>query len=271
MTANSQPKKVDRSWVPMVTTGLLCALFVAGCMPIWSGRDLQDEVADLEERQMELEAEADERERTLASMIDEVRNEIDTLEGVLEEAREVLARNSADLGAEVSQTREDINRVRGSLEELEFLHRRLEQSFETFRGDMDQRFEGVEPEELLEKAQKFLDEEEYGLARRALRQFLDDYEEHDLEPEARLTLAEVYFQTGQLENAGTEFDRVRLDATSTARQARATRRIAEVFMEMGDCDNAELFFESVVSDFPTSLEVADARRYLEEIERGQCP
>ena len=249
-------------WVLIVTTG---------CMPLWTGRDLQDEVAQLEARQVELEQEAHEREVTLAMMIDEARHEIEELERVMEEARSLLARDSADLGAELRAIREDIARVRGNLEELQFLHRRQERAFETFRKDMDQRFVGVEPEELLEKAQTFLEDQEYGLARRALTQFLDDYEDHPLASEARLDLGEVHFQTGQWESAGSEFDRVRMDSTSQARQARATRRIAEVFWRLGDCDSAELFFESVIDDFPRSEEVGPARDGLRAVKGGQCP
>ncbi len=250
---------------------VLVSIFVTGCMPIWSGRDLQDEVADLEARQIELEEEARDREVTLAKMIDEARAEIDELEDVMEEARKILARDSADIGAEVSQTREDINRVRGSLEELEFLHRRLDQSFQLFRDDMDTRFDGIEPDELLERAEGFMEDGEVGLARRALEHFLSEYEEHELATEARLDLAEVYFQTENWESAGGEFDKVRLDSSSTARQARATRRIGEVFMQMGNCDNAKIFFESVIADFPNSEEVADARVLLGKVERGECP
>lgn len=250
---------------------LVASLLLTGCMPLWSGRSLQDDVAEMEARQTELEAEAQTREETLAAMIKEARAEIDELEKVMEEAREILARDSANLGAEVSGIRQDINRTRGSLEEMEFLYGRLNESFEVFKEDMDRRFEGIDPEELLEKAQQFQEDEEYGLARRALNQFLADYDDHRLASEARLELGEVYFEIGHWESAGATFREVESDTSSAARRARATRRIGEVFMHLGDCDSAQLFFETVVSDFPRSAEVSDAREFLALIENGECP
>ncbi len=260
----------------MRTTGVLIiamviSLVLSGCMPYWSGRDLEDQVLEMEERQERLDAEAKEREQELASMIEEAKAEIDALEEVLEEARTVLARNSADLGADVQQNRQEVSQLQGRIEEGEFHHRRLEQRFETFRDDMDTRFKNMEAEDLLEKAEEFEESGEYGLARRALEQFLKDHDDHSLAGEARLILGEIYFATEQWESAVPVFREVREDERSTARQARATRRLGEVFWEMGDCETAELFFETVVDLYGTSEEAQDAQTYLQDIADGQCP
>ncbi len=246
---------------------LVFSMGLTGCYPFWSGRSLKQDVEEMEARQTQFEADVKEREASLAAKIEA---EVEELEEVLEEARKVLARNSADLGAEVADVRHEMNRVRGSQEELNFLYGRLRETFDIFEEDMDRRFEGIEPEELLEKAQAFQEDEEYGLARRALKQFLQDYENHRLASEARLELGEVYFQIGHWESAGATFREVESDTSSTARRARATRRIGEVFWELGNCDSAKLFFETVLSDYPRSAEVSDSREYLRALERGEC-
>lgn len=247
------------------------AMAISGCMPWWTGRDMQEDLAQMEARQAELEKEAEKREQELAEMISEAKAEIKELEEVLEEARRILARDSADLGDDVRQTRREITQVLGTLQELEFRHRRLEQSFDLFRDDVDRRFADVEPDELLEKAQKFQEEGEYHLARRALERFLSDHEGHQLEAEARLELGDVYFELEQWESAGSQLTRVSEDSTSRARQAYATYRVAEVFVQMDECDTARLFFEAVVDDFPAAEEVTDAQEWIRRIDRGECP
>ncbi len=260
-----------QSWSSAIALVMSLLLFATGCMPLWTGRDMQEDLSAMEARQAELETEAEEREKQLAEMISEAKAEIKELEDVLEDARRILARDSADLGDDVRQTRREITQLLGTLEELEFRHRRLQQSFETFRDDMDRRFEDVEPDELLEKAQKFQEDGEYDLARRALERFLTDHEGHDLESEARLELGDVYFGLEKWENAGAQFTRVSDDSSSQARQAYATLRVAEVFVEMGECDTARLFFEAVAEDFPAAEEVSDAQEWVRRINQGDCP
>lgn len=258
-------------WRNSVVIVLAATVCLSGCMPIWQGRELEEELAEMEARQVELETEAQEREEELAEMIEEATAEIDELEEVLEEARKILARDSAELGEDVRRSRQELSQVRGQLEELEFHQRRNQQAFETFRDDMDTRFEDVEPEELLEMVDKFQEDGELDFARRALEQFLSDYDDHELAPEARLELGEIYFETEKWESAVEVFQTLRDDQSSEARQARATRRIGEIFREMGNCDNAELFLESVIADYPNSDEISEVREMLNDIEGGNCP
>ena len=246
-------------------------VFMTGCVPFWKGSQMQEDLEALEERQAVLEEEVDKREQQLSEMIAEAKAEIEELEQVLEEARRILARDSADLGDDVRQTRREITQLLGTIEELEFRHRRLTQSFETFREDMDRRFEGVEADELLEKAQSFQEEGEYDLARRALERFLAEYDDHQLASEARLDLGDVYYTLRMWENAGAQFTQVSEDSSSRARQAYATFRVGEVFVRLDECDTAQLFFEAVVDDFSGAEEVSDARQWLRRIEAGDCP
>lgn len=250
---------------------VVAAVFISGCMPIWQARELEEDLAQMETRQGELEREAREREQELAEMIEEAQAEIDELEEVLEEARELLRRDSAELGADVNEARREVGRLRGEIEALEFQYDRLEQNFQTFRTDFDRLFEGVEPEELLEKAIEFREDHEHDLARRALQRFVEDYPDHELAPEARLELGDVYFDLEMWANAGRMYGQVQNDTTSEARRARATRRVGEVFMMRGECGEAELFLEAVVEDYPGSQEVQKAQERLDQLQRGDCP
>ncbi len=257
-----------------IVTLLVVLVWTTGCMPIWQGNELQEDLEAMEARQAELETEAEERERELAEMIEDAQREIDNLESVLDEARQLLRRDSAELEADVRESRDDVRQLRGKIEELEFQHRRLEQTLEAFRRDMDRQFVEVEPDELLEKSEEFRDNGEYDLARWALEQFLEDHDDHELASEARLELGEIYVTIGMWEHAIDTLDPVRDDPASTARQARATYLIGEALFHTGgsgDCGRAEIAFEIVAEDFPHSDDVDAARQRLEEIEQGECP
>lgn len=257
---------------------LVSSLFLSGCLPIWQGRALEDEVAMLRARQADLEAEASQREESLAEMIRGARDDIEELEAVLVEAREILSRDSANLGAEVQRNREELSQVYGELEELEFRFRRFQQTFELFRVDVDMRFDSGEaehwpedPEDLLEFGQALREDGEYTRARRAFHRFLSHHENHHLTAVARLELAEAYFAEEQWVSAIGEFQTLFRQSQAESHQSRSAMRIGESFVALGECERAKIFFETVVEDFPHSREVSEARRQLRSIERDECP
>ncbi len=267
---NEPIARMWRRWLQGIGL-LVLGVGLSGCMTLSDGRQLEEQVAMLEHRQEQLEADAEVREETMAQMITELGEEIEELEEVMEEARRILARDSADLEAELAATRRHIDQLRGQVEEIEFRHRRFAESFDTFRRDMDRRFEGIEAAELLERAEQYREEGDLDMARRALEHFLSEYDDHDLVWEARLELGEVYFDAGQWHNATAQYRELLDDPASEARQARAARRLGEIFVAEERCDQAQIFFEIVVEDYPGSDDASDARRMLRDIEGGRCP
>ena len=262
----------QRVWI--VAALLIVSTVVSGCLPIWQGREMEEELAELRTRQAELEAEATEREQTLAEMIAGARSDIEELEEVLVDAREILSRDSANLGADVQRNREEMGQVRGELEELAFRFRRFEEAFDYFREDVDIRFSEEwpsDPEELLELGQGFLEDEDYRQARRAFERFLSRHESHRLANVARLELAELFFAQREWHRAVGEFQQLLRGGSTDAQQARAALRIGEAFMALGECEEASIFLETVVEDYPRSEDVTDARSRLADIQANRCP
>ncbi len=254
---------------------LLAATTLSGCLPIWTAREMEEEIAELQAQQIRLEAELAEREETLTEMIALARGEIEELEQVLVEAREFLSQNSANLGADVHAQQEDLSRLRGEKEELEFRFRRFQEAFEYFREDVDLRFAEewpADPSDLLELAQGFVEDEDYRQARRALERYLARHSDHRQVNTARLTLGEVYYVQEQWVSAIQAFREIlRPGARAVdSHQARASLRIGQSLIQLGDCDDGEIFLETVVEDFPRSREVSEAQQWLRELS-GRCP
>lgn len=254
------------------------ALVMSGCLPIWQGKTMQEDIEGLRAEQQAIVAKSANEREELTAMVASARGDVAELRDVLSEARELLQRNSADLGVEVSATREDLDRLRGTVEELEFRFMRMEQSLDLFRRDVDLRFESGEAMRFPEDADELrqfgdarLAEEDYLQARRAYERFLDRHADHARVNEVRFQLGEAFLAEKQWVSAIGQYQKVLEGSAPTSRQAMANLRIAQAFMQMGQCPNAAVFFETVVAEYPGSRAVADARRGLERARSGNCP
>lgn len=260
------------SYGALVTAALV---LMSGCLPIWQGRTMEEELAALQARQAELEEESAQRQELLSEMIESAQEDIDEIESVLKEAREILSRDSANLGADVQRNREEMGRLQGEVEELEFRFRRFNEAFDYYRADIEVRLAEEwpqDPEELLSKARQLREEEQYVQARRGLERFLSRHGDHRLVPVARLELAEVLFAQEQWVSAITEFQKLLSGRGSSEDQkARAALRIGQSFNGLGKCDDGALFLETVVEDYPRSEDANRARIELDLIKREGCP
>lgn len=237
---------------------------------------MERELQELQQRQARLERESVQREASLVETIASAREDIESLEQVLEEARKFLSENSANLGADVQQMREETSLVLGELESLEFRFRRFQESYEYFREDLDLRFAEEfpsDPDELLEQAQQLEDQGDLRRARRAYERFLSRHSTHRRRNMARLKLGEILFAQEQWVNSIGEFQQLlqRGSGSTDSQQARAALRIGESMRAMGNCDDAAIFFETVVEDHPRSDDVGEAQRHLQELGAGDCP
>ncbi|MBA2663248.1 MAG: tetratricopeptide repeat protein [Bradymonadaceae bacterium] len=213
----------------------------------------------------------------LTQMIANGRADVAELQSVLQEARDLLQRNNANLGVEIQQTREEVERLRGKSEELEFRFLRLDQGLKLFREDVDLRFSGAaqtampqDPDALFEFASNRLEIKDFRVARQAFDAFLSKHARHAKADEATYLLGETYFLEGQWVSAIFEYQKVLQNHSRSTRRAGATYRIGEAFAKMGKCQEAGIFFETVVNEHPGSRQVRDARDYLQKIKSGSC-
>jgi TolA-binding protein len=262
-----------------IKSGLALALsgVLTGCMPIWTGNRVQEELETVKMQQRVMLESSQAEKEELTRMIASGRTDIAEMREVLDEARELLQRNSANLGVEVGQIREELERLRGRNEELEFRFLRMEQALQLFKEDVDMRLGAGreplpdDPEKLIELASNRIELKDYRTALRAMERFLSQHERHARIGDAIFLLGETYFFESQWVSAIFEYQKVLQNHQRSPRIAMATYRIGESFQKMGKCQEAQVFFETVINDHPGSRVVRDAREHVQEIKAGRCP
>ncbi len=265
----------------VLSLACLCvaSLSLGGCVSLSAGEEMQQDIEAMRAEQRAMQENYDEEKERLTAMIDSARQDVDQLQSVLKEARALLQRNNADLGVEIQNTREELKKLHGETEELNFKFRRMEQELEIFKEDVDLRFEEVEgrvdlPEQampLYEHGVEALQDGRISEARRALGKFLEEYSSHGKAADARYQLAESHLREEQWETAIGEYRQVLQDHPNSPRVGDATYRIGQSLMNIGRCEQANQWFELVTDDYGNSQFASDARQRMSEIKSGKCP
>ncbi|MSR37167.1 MAG: tetratricopeptide repeat protein [Gemmatimonadetes bacterium] len=103
-------------------------------------------------------------------------------------------------------------------------------------------------------------------AQRAFEDFLEQYGNHELAPEARFRLADILEQQGHPPEALAAFNQIpELHPTST-RVPDALYRIGLLHLELGNREEAKRFLDRVVNTYPESLAAGPAREKLREMQ-----
>ena len=105
----------------------------------------------------------------------------------------------------------------------------------------------------------------YSTAQVAYEQFLEDYPNHDLAPDAHFNLADMITQQDRPEDALEAFQEIQALYPTSSRVPDALYRIAQLQVEMGDADDARATLERIMNTYPEATIAMLARDLLEEI------
>jgi len=105
----------------------------------------------------------------------------------------------------------------------------------------------------------------YSTAQVAYEQFLEDYPNHDLAPDAHFNLADMITQQDRAEDALEAFQEIQALYPTSSRVPDALYRIAQLQVEMGDADDARATLERIMNTYPEATIAMLARDLLEEI------
>lgn len=260
----------------VLTGGLL---LLSGCLPIWEANKMRDRIEELEGDQTELQEDLRKQEEELEQMVADARQDVQKLKKVLSQARELLQRNSADLGAELQEARQEVQKLRGQIEEAEFKLGRLEQDLESYKRDVDQRFaQGgflanipEKPEELYQFGKKRYDAGEIAAARQIFRTFLETHSDHNRADSAQYYKAMTFVKQGSWKKAVYELRDVVQKYRNSTHRAGATYHIGLGFMHLDRCKQARGILQSVIEKYPGSEWDSEARQNVRAIDNGNCP
>jgi len=122
-----------------------------------------------------------------------------------------------------------------------------------------------DPQDLYEAALRQFRRGSYGTAREALDQFIAEYPNHELAPDAQYFRAESFAEEGDADMALNEYARVLELYPNSRRAPTALYKSGLLELRRGNVDDARTFFNRVVQGFPDSDEFELARRELERL------
>ncbi len=271
----------------MIVLALLLTMS-SGCFWFTSkkkGEELNKEMQHLESRVTQVENEQQEKLAYLTGMIDRARGEVDKLEDTLTKATRVLARNSADFGADMEVMKEHLREIDGTLAEV--------------RHDMDQTMKQIEAtnKKVLDVAAAAgldipVDEAEvptdpdahfklivdsfnagkHGEVRSLAELFLKRYPKHKSADEAQLYIARSYMAQKRWSKALGPLRTFTDRYPNSPRTPEALYSMAECFFNMGDCTDARILVEAVTTRHKNSEFAGKARALGETMRKNksQC-
>ncbi len=107
----------------------------------------------------------------------------------------------------------------------------------------------------------------FGTARTGFEDFLQNYPDHELAPDAQYRLAETYVSEEDLERALEELAEVWQGWPDHPRAATALYRSGVLEIERGRLDDARVFFQRVLAGYPNSDEAPLAENQLSRLRR----
>ena len=236
---------------------LLLALAAApGCF--WTttkseGQALRRDVDSLETRVSTKEAE-------LAGKVDE-------LQKTLDEAAQVLKRNSADLGAEVQRIDEEQRKVLGLVTAAQANAEEVRQGLEQYKAANDARLtalegrvsalEGKKPggpsaDELWRQGSTAFGAKKWGDAREAYKKLVTDYPTHERADDAQYFRAETHYAEKEWDAAIREYQKVFDKYADSSLADDALFRAGEAAEQLKNCTEARAYFGQLKQKYPSS-------------------
>ncbi len=260
-------------------TGILIVLLLAtvsGCVPT--------------QRELRLEQDVDEMKRRLAETERRVVTQTQSRSGETRERLDVLARNQAEMQAELDTVRVDQQTTQGRLEDSARERSALREEISLMKDDLgikisalEDRLAAVEeatrqlasapPPSAAPRAQGSLYEQglnlirnqgEYARGRELLEEFLTRNPQSDLTVNAMYWIGEAYYGEKKYENAILQFQDVIQKYGDHPKAASALLKQGLTFHTLGDEKNARVILQRVIEGFPLSDEAKRAKEKLSQ-------
>jgi chromosome segregation ATPase len=133
--------KMGANRLRVLLWGLLVAVAVggSGCVSASEGKRMRQDLETLDARLTELSASLQNDRSRLTALLETAEAEIALLRGALQEAEQLLHRNSADLGLQLDTLASDVDGLRGQLEHADFRLSQLQEQLNLFMEEVDLR------------------------------------------------------------------------------------------------------------------------------------
>jgi TolA-binding protein len=264
-----------RGAASLALTLALLAPAVPACVTTSEGEKMQADIADLRTRLDDI----DKRDK-------QYKEQVVRLKKVLDEATSLLTRNSADVGAKVAKSEQDIAALQGRIDEMTHgqevqarqsadEHNRFETRLAGLEQTQTKIVDRVAPtmpddkDQLWSQAGQRLASGQRDDGRRFYRVFVQRFPQDPRAPQAYLAIGMSFVQESKYPNAAAEFQKV-LDTFPRAPEVpEAMWQLSHAFVELKFCTDARSLLTDLMKRFPKTSRAADAKTEIKSI--GKLP
>ncbi len=210
----------------------------------------------------------------------EAKGQTDRLRQVLDQATDLLTRNSADVGAKVQRNEQDIAMATGKVEEAKSLIAELQKKL----GDTEGRLSSLETtqQKIIDRVAPSMPEDKESLwkealarqaqgnrddARRFLGSFIKRFPDDPRVPQARILMGQALMQDGKYTEAATQFSTIIEKFGKAPEVPEAMWNLGEAFAALKFCKDSQAVFDDLARRYPKSLRVNDAKKRVRDLQK----
>lgn len=244
---------------------------------------MKQDVDHLADRLDKLEHDADKGRKELASMIERAQKQVRDMEDTLSKATRVLARNSADFGAEMEEVKNELASSRGAgaeiQNELELLKADLEKSNKKIIDvalaagldlPVDEDSVPKTESEHFDKIKSSFSKERYGESRSLAILYQDRYPKGKDLDEVQLIVGKSYILQKKYSKALGALRRFVDLFPKSKHNAEALYEMGNAFFMLGDCTDANVLADTVISRYASSPFAEKSKKLKEEMVERQA-
>ncbi|MCP4197831.1 MAG: tetratricopeptide repeat protein [Proteobacteria bacterium] len=271
--------------VKIVGAVLIVASMATGCALFTTkneGREMRRKLAEMDGRLARMEASIEREREFLTEMIDRARTEVDKLEDTLNRATRILARNSADYGAEIDSLKQKLREADGTLAELRYDISETGKLLEA----MDRRINGfavaagldipVDESKVPKKAgehfamiKQSYQAGRWGEARSLGKLFIARHPEHQDADDVQLILGKSYIDQKRWAKALGELREFVEKYPKSKLAAEVFYGMARSFFALGHCTDARILIEAITTRHKKSPFSEKASNLAVEIKKNK--
>jgi len=274
--------------LPMLAAALALGLGQCGCF-LWTSRDdgetLKIQTKALEDRLAKIEGDAAAERAKLTEMIETARAQIAELEETLSKATRVLARNSADFGAEMEALKDQLRASDGALAELKHeVETVAVQAEEANRKVVDFALAAgldlpvdaskvpEKPKDHFDAVKASFDAGRYGEARELAKLFLQRYPKDEAADDVQFLIAKSFVAQKRWAKALGALRQFTDVYPKSGLNPEVLYEMASAFFQLGDCTDARILVDSITTKHKDSPFAARSQTLLQEInkQKSRC-
>jgi tol-pal system protein YbgF len=283
--------------------GVLVFVFLSGCVEDQSFVALETKVAVLEMESAQQLSGQNERLNAFATQSHQNQSKIKTLEKRLSDSPVISQEEYAELNYTIKTMKEDLQRLKGSIEEINYhftqgsqnggtpIEKKIERLDQAISKNYEkliklEKYMGFEPsaageiekktdpaqapkenteQQLYDAAKKLFDDGDKENARIQFENFINKYPDSDNADNARFWIADSYYSEKWFEKAILEYQKVLEDYPDSNKMAAARLKQGYAFAELGEKANARLILKELLKKHSGTKEAKYAQEKLKKL------